>query len=77
LPAAQFQQAFRILAVALVAPSGPIHAATATAETSSQAETPAAGARDCTESMLEMSQGRALLPTGPPERCTRSLGHFC
>ena len=68
LPAPDESQALRILAVALVPTAGLIDLAAPLAETNTWPQSTATSRVRTLESMLEMSQGRCLLPTGPPER---------
>lgn len=73
LPTPHQSQAFRILAVALV-PTARLVAATAPlAETNTGPQATATSRVRTLGSMLVMSQGRCLLPTGPPERLSESL----
>ena len=77
LPTPHQPQAFRVLAVALV-PTARLVAATAPlAETNTGPQATATSRVRTLGSMLVMSQGRCLLPTGPPERLSlKSLGHL-
>ena len=71
-PATHQLQAFRVLAVPLVPTSRLVNAATPFAQTDTASKPPTAGGKARAESMLEMSQGRCLLPKGPPERLRSS-----
>jgi len=76
LPATYKLQAFRVLAVPLVPTPGLVNAATPFAQADARARTPTAGRKARAESMLEMSQGRCLLPQGPPERLAKVARAF-
>jgi hypothetical protein len=68
LPTAHEPQAFRVLTVPLVPMPRLVSTATPSTQAGPPAKTPGSGRKQLTETMLEMSQGRCLLPKGPPER---------
>jgi hypothetical protein len=68
LPPAQEFQALRGLAVALVPPARVVDAVAPAAQADPQAEATPTSRKRPTESILKVSQGRCLLPQGPPER---------
>jgi hypothetical protein len=67
-PATHQLQARWGLAISLVPASGLVDAAAPLAQTDAAAKSPPAGGTTQAQSMLETSQGRSLLPEGPPER---------
>lgn len=76
LPAAHQLQAFRVLAVPLVPRTGLIDGATPSAQADPPAEAATAGRNGLTETMLEMSQGRACSRRGRPRDRLNLSGTF-